>query len=58
MDLNMDLLRGTLKPVQKVLEDADLTKKESQILEPKVCQSTNTIFCLTNTICAGGGEDC
>jgi molecular chaperone DnaK (HSP70) len=24
----MDLLRGTLKPVQKVLEDADLTKKE------------------------------
>jgi hypothetical protein len=31
---------------------------KSQILEPKVCQSTNTIFCLTNTICAGGGEDC
>merc|ERR1719327_545489 len=24
----MDLFRGTLKPVQKVLEDADLTKKE------------------------------
>ena len=31
---------------------------KSQILEPKVCQSTNKIFCLTNTICAGGGEDC
>ena len=30
---------------------------KSQILEPKVCQSTNTIFCLTNTICAGDGED-
>merc|ERR1712193_409578 len=28
MGLNMDLFRGTLKPVQKVLEDADLTKKE------------------------------
>jgi len=27
-ELNMDLFRGTLKPVQKVLEDADLTKKE------------------------------
>merc|ERR1712015_256617 len=28
-ELNMDLFRGTLKPVQKVLEDADLTKKDS-----------------------------
>jgi len=27
-ELNMDLFRGTLKPVQKVLEDADLTKKD------------------------------
>merc|ERR1711963_826018 len=27
-ELNMDLFRGTLKPVQKVLEDSDLTKKE------------------------------
>merc|ERR1711951_352677 len=27
-ELNMDLFRGTLKPVQKVLEDADLTKNE------------------------------
>ena len=27
-ELNMDLFRGTLKPVQKVLGDADLTKKE------------------------------
>ena len=26
-------------------------------LEPKVGQSTNLIFCLINTICAGGGED-
>merc|ERR1712126_493490 len=26
--LNMDLFRGTLKPVQKVLEDADLSKKD------------------------------
>jgi len=27
-ELNMDLFKGTLKPVQKVLEDADLAKKE------------------------------
>merc|ERR1711988_1165291 len=27
-ELNMDLFRGTLKPVQKVLEDADLKKNE------------------------------
>jgi len=27
-ELNMDLFRGTLKPVQKVLEDADLNKKD------------------------------
>merc|ERR1712241_1662138 len=27
-ELNMDLFRSTLKPVQKVLEDADMTKKE------------------------------
>merc|ERR1719462_1197580 len=27
-ELNMDLFRGTLKPVQKVLEDADLGKNE------------------------------
>merc|ERR1712066_999392 len=27
-ELNMDLFNGTLKPVQKVLEDADLTKKD------------------------------
>jgi len=27
-ELNMDLFRGTLKPVQKVLEDSDLGKKE------------------------------
>ena len=27
-ELNMDLFRGTLKPVQQVLGDADLTKKE------------------------------
>jgi len=27
-ELNMDLFRGTLKPVQKVLEDAELGKKE------------------------------
>lgn len=27
-ELNMDLFRGTLKPVQKVLEDADLQKKD------------------------------
>merc|ERR1712042_252739 len=27
-ELNMDLFKGTLKLVQKVLEDADLTKKE------------------------------
>merc|ERR1712055_813566 len=27
-ELNMDLFRGTMKPVQKVLEDADLQKKE------------------------------
>jgi len=27
-ELNMDLFKGTLKPVQKVLDDADLTKKE------------------------------
>merc|ERR1712168_7040 len=27
-ELNMDLFRGTLKPVQKVMEDADLTKKD------------------------------
>merc|ERR1712241_308314 len=26
-ELNMDLFKGTLKPVQKVLEDSDLTKK-------------------------------
>ena len=30
-ELNMDLFRGTLKPVQKVLEDADL-KKEGKVL--------------------------
>merc|ERR1719391_1876948 len=27
-ELNMDLFKGTLKPVQKVLEDADLTKED------------------------------
>lgn len=27
-ELNMDLFRSTLKPVKKVLEDADMTKKE------------------------------
>jgi len=27
-ELNMDLFRGTLKPVQKVMEDSDLQKKE------------------------------
>merc|ERR1712033_162839 len=27
-ELNMDLFRGTLKPVQQVLQDADLTKEE------------------------------
>jgi heat shock protein 5 len=27
-ELNMDLFRGTMKPVQKVLEDADMTKKD------------------------------
>merc|ERR1712122_188874 len=27
-ELNMDLFRGTMKPVQKVLDDADMTKKE------------------------------
>merc|ERR1711970_797399 len=27
-ELNMDLFRGTLKPVERVLKDADLTKKE------------------------------
>jgi len=27
-ELNMDLFRGTLKPVQKVMEDSDLGKKE------------------------------
>merc|ERR1712242_435978 len=27
-ELNMDLFKGTLKPVQKVLEDADLSKKD------------------------------
>merc|ERR1711988_72298 len=27
-ELNMDLFKGTLKPVQKVLEDADLTNKD------------------------------
>merc|ERR1712241_1139676 len=27
-ELNMDLFKGTLKPVQKVMEDADLTKKD------------------------------
>merc|ERR1712193_539975 len=27
-ELNMDLFRSTLKPVQKVLEDADMQKKE------------------------------
>merc|ERR1712051_528402 len=27
-ELNMDLFRSTMKPVQKVLEDADLTKKD------------------------------
>merc|ERR1711953_667032 len=27
-ELNMDLFRSTMKPVQKVLEDADMTKKE------------------------------
>jgi len=27
-ELNMDLFRGTLKPVQQVLQDADLTKNE------------------------------
>merc|ERR1712157_188337 len=27
-ELNMDLFKGTLKPVQKVLEDSDLTKKD------------------------------
>merc|ERR1712121_625913 len=27
-ELNMDLFRGTLKPVQKVLEDSDMTKKD------------------------------
>ncbi len=27
-ELNMDLFRGTLKPVQKVLEDADIAKKD------------------------------
>merc|ERR1719402_631572 len=27
-ELNMDLFRGTLKPVQKVLEDADMQKKD------------------------------
>merc|ERR1719411_412370 len=27
-ELNMDLFRGTLKPVQKVLEDADMSKKD------------------------------
>merc|ERR1712158_243484 len=28
-ELNMDLFRGTLKPVQKVLEDTDMQKKEA-----------------------------
>ena len=27
-ELNMDLFRSTMKPVKKVLEDADLTKKD------------------------------
>merc|ERR1712110_236410 len=27
-ELNMDLFRSTMKPVQKVMEDADMTKKE------------------------------
>lgn len=27
-ELNMDLFRSTLKPVQKVLEDADMQKKD------------------------------
>merc|ERR1719402_1327666 len=27
-ELNMDLFRGTLKPVQKVLDDADMQKKD------------------------------
>merc|ERR1712072_13885 len=27
-ELNMDLFKGTLKPVQKVMEDADMTKKD------------------------------
>lgn len=29
-ELNMDLFRSTMKPVQKVMEDADLTKSEVQ----------------------------
>lgn len=27
-ELNMDLFRSTMKPVKKVMEDADLTKKD------------------------------
>ena len=33
-ELNMDLFKGTLKPVQKVLEDADLTKREIDDIVP------------------------
>merc|ERR1719244_829818 len=34
-ELNMDLFKGTLKPVQKVLEDADLTKKARMMVRMK-----------------------
>jgi hypothetical protein len=49
-----------LHQADKMIQVAAVRKLETflkgRILEPKVCQSTNTIFCLTNTICAGGGD--
>ncbi|CAB4055441.1 HSPA5 [Lepeophtheirus salmonis] len=33
-ELNMDLFRSTLKPVQKVLDDADMQKKDIDEIEP------------------------
>ena len=43
-ELNMDLFRGTLKPVQKVLEDADLTKKEvDEIVLVRKHKNLNTL---------------
>jgi len=44
-ELNMDLFRSTMKPVQKVMEDADLKKDQVDEIGQKVCLSTSLTLC-------------